>query len=184
MQHEPGVGSENSIVPPGSCLTRASNAISNADAYSGDKHFEQLRTELANDFSKGRDEYPTSLTDAHQLLLTYKAREPTKRNDAGGGRGGRSEGGRVDGGRGGRSSDGEGTGGASSKTLSASRKSKTTSPTESPNTTYYWTVTRRCRSSGTQTYSPTSTKWMVPSVHQDGDGRKPRRGLVQPRIHR
>ena len=105
MQHEPGVGSENSIVPRGSCLTRASNAISNADAYSGDKHFEQLRTELANDFSKGRDEYPTSLTDAHQLLLTYKAREPTKRNDAGGGRGGRSEGGRVDGGRGGRSSD-------------------------------------------------------------------------------
>ena len=37
MQHEPGAGSENSIVPPGSCLTRASNAISNADAYSGDK---------------------------------------------------------------------------------------------------------------------------------------------------
>ena len=42
------------------------------------QRFEQLRTELANDFSKGRDEYPTSLTDAHQLLLTYKAREPSK----------------------------------------------------------------------------------------------------------
>ena len=50
------------------------------------QRFDQLCTELSNDFSKGRDEYPTTLTDAHQLLLTYKAREPAKRNDASGGR--------------------------------------------------------------------------------------------------
>ena len=51
------------------------------------QRFEQLRTELSNDFSKGRDEYRTSLTEAHQLLLTYKAREPTK-IDTGGNCGG------------------------------------------------------------------------------------------------
>ena len=69
------------------------------------QRFEQLRKDLSNDFSKGRDEYPTSLTDAHQLLLTYKASEPTKRNDRGG-RGGRTEGGRSDGGRGDRTKAG------------------------------------------------------------------------------
>jgi Reverse transcriptase (RNA-dependent DNA polymerase) len=38
-----------------------------------DNHrYEQLKSELSNDFSKGRDEYPTTLTDAHQLLLRYK----------------------------------------------------------------------------------------------------------------
>ena len=52
------------------------------------QRFEQLRTEPSNNFSKGLDEYPASLTDAHQLLLTYKAREPAKRNDTGGSRGG------------------------------------------------------------------------------------------------
>ena len=41
------------------------------------QRFEQLRTELSNDFSKGRDEYPTSLTDAHQLLLTYNRKDRT-----------------------------------------------------------------------------------------------------------
>ena len=70
------------------------------------QRFDQLRTELSNDFSKGRDEYPTTLTDAHQLLLTYKAREPAKRSDASGGRGGRTEDGRADGGRGGRGKNG------------------------------------------------------------------------------
>ena len=72
-----------------------------------DKHrYEQLRTDLSNDFSKGRDEYPTSLTEAHQLLLTYKARGPVKWNDGSGGRGGRSEDGRTDGERGGRGGNG------------------------------------------------------------------------------
>lgn len=32
----------------------------------------QLKTDLSNDFGKGRDEYPKSLVLAHQLLLKYK----------------------------------------------------------------------------------------------------------------
>ena len=48
--------------------------LQNADK----QRFDQLCTELPNDFSKGRDEYLTTLTDAHQLLLTYKARESAK----------------------------------------------------------------------------------------------------------
>ena len=64
-----------------------------------DNHrFDILKLELSNDFAKGRDEYPVTLTDAHQRLLSYKA-PPTKmspnthrtyRSDRGrgGGRGG------------------------------------------------------------------------------------------------
>ena len=69
------------------------------------QHFKQLCTELVNHFSKGRDKYPATLTDAHQLLLTYKARDPAKQNDSGGSRGGRLEDGRGNRGCGGRGSD-------------------------------------------------------------------------------
>jgi hypothetical protein len=39
--------------------------LRNADSH----RFETLRTELSHDFGKGRNEYPVTLTDAHQLLL-------------------------------------------------------------------------------------------------------------------
>ena len=47
--------------------------------------FATLKTELSNDFNKGRDEYPATLTEAHQRLLSYKGptitvRPPTNNN--------------------------------------------------------------------------------------------------------
>jgi hypothetical protein len=52
--------------------------IRNADSH----RFDGLKAELSNDFSKGRDEYPTNLTDAHKLLATYKCTLTTKRAPA------------------------------------------------------------------------------------------------------
>jgi hypothetical protein len=71
---------------------------------SDSQRYDQLKLDLSNDFSKGRDEYPTSLTDAHQLLLTYKGVPATKRNPTSTpNRGGRGNGGRSGSpGRGGR----------------------------------------------------------------------------------
>lgn len=36
-----------------------------------------LKTEVSNDFSKNLDEYPTSLTNAHKLVLAYTANQKT-----------------------------------------------------------------------------------------------------------
>jgi hypothetical protein len=73
--------------------------IRNADSI----RFDSLKTDLANDFAKGRDEYPRTLVDAHQLLLTYQPKKPPKPryNGRGGGQGGgQGDGGRGGGGRG------------------------------------------------------------------------------------
>jgi hypothetical protein len=73
--------------------------------------YEPLREELKNDFSKGRDEYPTSVTAAYQMLLSRDKGSqsgPAKnRNNNSGGRGsGRGNGG----GGGGRPPQGRGRG--------------------------------------------------------------------------
>ena len=39
------------------------------NTYMHDQHFDQMQIELSNDFTKGQNEYPTSLTTAHQMLL-------------------------------------------------------------------------------------------------------------------
>ena len=76
---------------------------------SDNARYGQLKAELSNDFTKGRDEYPVTLVGASQMLLRYKSpNEPAKRrhDNAGRGRGGRgpdggrSGGGAPDGGRG------------------------------------------------------------------------------------
>jgi hypothetical protein len=46
----------------------ASTFLLNAD----DKRFGTLRADLANNFSRGQDQYPTTLLTAYQLLLSYK----------------------------------------------------------------------------------------------------------------
>ena len=77
--------------------------IRNADR----ARFESLRVDLSNDFGRGRDEYPASLVDAQQMLLSYKPRESTMaRNNNQGGRGGRNQDGRTDAGRGDRTGRG------------------------------------------------------------------------------
>jgi hypothetical protein len=45
-----------------------------------DNHrFDDLKHDLSNAFAKGRDEYPTTLTDAHQMLLSHKSSQLTPR---------------------------------------------------------------------------------------------------------
>ena len=122
------------------------------------QRFDQLRTELSNDFSKGRDEYPTTCTNAHQLLLTYGPKRkpwprgklgnqqskvtpagaagnewrtdvPTEAAEGAAGTVARAETNTV--------AAGEGMGGVSSRTPTASHMLKTISPTESRITTCY-----------------------------------------------
>jgi hypothetical protein len=63
--------------------------------------FEQLKTELSNGFSKGRDEYPATLIDAHQLLLAHKgSTSPKKAQPTTPYRGTRPDSGRGNSGRG------------------------------------------------------------------------------------
>jgi hypothetical protein len=78
--------------------------------------FEKLHLELSNGFSLGRDEYPKTPTEAHQMLLNYKSYKP-KRSDnphtrrEGGGTGRGADGGRGRGEGGGRGGGYRGRGG-------------------------------------------------------------------------
>jgi hypothetical protein len=69
---------------------------------SDNTRFDELKSELSNGFSKGRDEYPATLIDAHQLLLAHKGTTVTKRapNNTNHPRGGRYDSGRGGSGRG------------------------------------------------------------------------------------
>jgi hypothetical protein len=74
--------------------------------------YEALREELKNDFSKGRDEYPTSVTAAYQMLLGRDKGAASSQSGSGKGRhnsGGRNSG-RGSGAKGGRSPSGRGRG--------------------------------------------------------------------------
>jgi Reverse transcriptase (RNA-dependent DNA polymerase) len=77
--------------------------LRNADHH----RFNLLKSELSNDFAKGRDEYPTSLTETHQLLISRVPNTPSKPASTGPNRQNRPDGGRGGGrgtspGRGGR----------------------------------------------------------------------------------
>jgi hypothetical protein len=77
--------------------------LRNADHH----RFALLKSELSNDFAKGRDEYPTSLTEAHQLFISRAPNMPSKPMSTGPNRHVRPDGGRGGGrgtspGRGGR----------------------------------------------------------------------------------
>jgi hypothetical protein len=78
--------------------------LRNADS----QRYDSLKTELSNDFGKGRNEYPTTITEAHQLLLKRapppKKQPPVSTNQ----RGGRGN----PGGRGANPGRGGGTGGS------------------------------------------------------------------------
>jgi hypothetical protein len=81
-----------------------------ANQYTG--RYEPLREELKNDFTKGRDEYPTSVTAAYQMLLSRDKGASPSQTGSGKGRhnnnnGGRN-GGRGNGSGGGRKSQGRG----------------------------------------------------------------------------
>jgi hypothetical protein len=66
--------------------------LRNADS----NRYDALKTELSHDFGKGRNEYPTTITEAHQLLLkrappaTKKQPPPTNQRPHHGGRGNQS----------------------------------------------------------------------------------------------
>jgi hypothetical protein len=72
--------------------------------------FDELKAELSNGFSKGRDEYPATLIDAHQLLLANKGTTVSKKtpNTNSHNRSGRHDSGRGGPGRG--TSPGRGSG--------------------------------------------------------------------------
>jgi hypothetical protein len=74
--------------------------------------YEPLREELKNDFSKGRDEYSTSITAAYQMLLSRDkgAALPGTGKGRHNNSGGRRNGGRGNGGGGGRTPHGRGRG--------------------------------------------------------------------------
>jgi hypothetical protein len=72
--------------------------------------YEPLREELKNDFSKGRDEYPKSVTPAYQMLLSRDRGTQSSSNKNRHNSGGRGSGRGTGGGGGGRSPQGRGRG--------------------------------------------------------------------------